>query len=633
MKVKIETLARVEGHGGILVEMEGKRVKNVQFSIMEGPRLVETLTIGKTPAEDISLVCRICAICTTSHRYAAIRALERGLGIQVSSKTHLTRTLMHLGEMVESHSLHVFLLSLPDLAGRSSAIDMMDDFGDEVRFALRMKKLGNSVMALTTDRMIHGENPVMGGFGRFPSRQDLLDIKKEAEELLPSSIRALELVNSFSLPSFFEEETLFMGLKPEGEKFGFVGDKVILSSGEERSIEEYKELTNERVVPHSFSKRSLYNGKPFTLGALARVNVIGERMDGEAGKCFKKYYKARWKKNPLFNILAQALEIVYCLEEIPRLADQILELEDTPIVEPSKSKGEATGAVEAPRGTLYHHYRVEDGLIADTDIITPTAQNLDDVEKYFRLAAENAPTPSEAEIGNTLETIARAYDPCISCSTHLVEVRRTEGEAGTTGAEVWKTEVGLPKTMVEAGRTQGQSGEAEEEIRKAEGELPKTDGMDWKRDLSSLLLSSPQPFFIGLGNEVRSDDGIGLLIARRLRDLGHENVLVENEWSRILEHLEASDGASTIFIDAGDFRGAPGEIRLFPLDSVESELISSHRALPGLSKRIPKNRSDLQYVLTVQPSSTEFGQGISPQVSAAADEIIRFLSQTAATPR
>ncbi|KPJ59686.1 MAG: hypothetical protein AMJ46_10055 [Latescibacteria bacterium DG_63] len=584
MKIKIESLARVEGHGGILVEMEGKRVKNVQFSIMEGPRLIETLTIGKTPAEDISLVCRICAICTTSHRYAAIRALERALGIEVSSKTRLTRTLMHLGEMVESHSLHVFLLSLPDLAGRSSAIDMLDDFGDEVRFALRMKKLGNSVMALTTDRMIHGENPVLGGFGRYPSRQDLMDVKKEAESLLPSSIKALELVNSFSLPSFFEKETFFMALKPEEKRFGFVGDNVVLSSGEERSIEEYKALTNERVVPHSFSKRSLYKGKPFTLGALARVNLIGERLDGEAGKCFRKYYQPRWKKNPLFNILAQALEIVYCLEEIPRLVDEIIQLEDTPIVDPPRSEGEATGAVEAPRGTLYHHYRLEDGLIAGTDIITPTAQNLDDVEKYFKLAAENLPSPSQNDLGNTLETIARAYDPCISCSTHLVEIKKTEG-------------------------------------------------IDWKSGLSSVLRGSGRPVLVGLGNKDRSDDGIGVLIARRLRGLGRERVLVEDEWPNVLDHLGAGDGASTIFIDAGDFGGVPGEIRLFPLDSVSAELVSSHKAILGLARRNSKKQRDSQYVLTIQPSSTEFASRISPPVSAAADEIVRFLTQTATLSR
>jgi sulfhydrogenase subunit alpha len=426
MKIEVESLPRIEGHGGILVEMEGKKVTNVQFNVLEGPRLIEALTVGKTPQEDISLVCRICAICTLSHRYAAIRALERALDIKVPQKTQLTRTLMHMGEMVESHSLHIFFLSLPDLVNKPSVLAIYEQFRDEVAMALRIKKLGNLIMSTVSDRMIHGENPTMGGFGRFPSKEQLLDIKKETEELIPCGIKTIELLSTFTLPTFFESDTLYVALDPEDNKFGFVADRLILSDGEKMSIEDYKGLTNERVVPHSFAKRSLYKGKPFSVGSLARINLIGERLEGEAGKAFKKYYGPRWKTNPLFNIMAQAVELLFALEQIPPLVDQLLSMPDPEFVRPAKKDGEATGAVEAPRGTLYHHYRLKDGLIAATDIITPTAQNLDDIERYFKLAAENLPSDYKGEAKPILETIARAYDPCISCSTHLVEVRKKE---------------------------------------------------------------------------------------------------------------------------------------------------------------------------------------------------------------
>lgn len=426
MKIEVESLPRVEGHGGILVEMDGKKVTNVQFNVLEGPRLIEELTIGKTPQEDISLVCRICAICTLSHRYAAIRALERALDIKVPPKTQLTRTLMHMGEMIESHSLHIFFLSLPDLVGKPSAIALYDRFRDEVAMALRIKKLGNLIMATTSDRMIHGENPTMGGFGRFPTKEQLQDIKNETEELIQCGIKTIELLSSFELPTFFEADTLYAALDPEDGKFGLVADRILLSNGDKMSIEDYKILTNERVVPHSFAKRSLYKGKPFTVGSLARINLLGERLGGEAGKALRKHYGPRWKTNPLFNIMAQAVEMLFALEQVPSLVDQIMEMPDAEFVRPAKKDGEATGAVEAPRGTLYHHYRLKDGLIAKTDIITPTAQNLDDIERYFRLAAENLPSEYEGEPQPILETIARAYDPCISCSTHLVEMKRKE---------------------------------------------------------------------------------------------------------------------------------------------------------------------------------------------------------------
>ncbi|MBN1504328.1 MAG: Ni/Fe hydrogenase subunit alpha [Candidatus Eisenbacteria bacterium] len=432
MKIEVESLPRVEGHGGILVEMDGNKVTTVKFNILEGPRLVEALTVGKTPQEDISLVCRICAICTLSHRYAAIRALERALDIKVPEKTQLTRTLMHMGEMVESHSLHIFFLSLPDLLNKPSAMALLDQFGAEVGMALRTKKLGNLVMSTVSDRMIHGENPTMGGFGRFPTREQLLDIKKEAEELIPFGVKAIELLSTFTLPSFFESDTLYVALDPEDENFGFVADRVILSNGEKRSIEEYKSITNEFAVKHSFAKHSLYNKKPFSVGALARINLLGERLTGEAGKSYRKFYNPRWKKNPLYFILAQAVEMLFAMEEIPQLVDKIVALKDPEFVRPAKDHGEATGSVEAPRGVLYHHYRVQDGRIAETDIITPTAQNYEDIERYFRLAAENMPDNHDRDLKAILEMIARAYDPCISCSAHLVELRRKQdGESST----------------------------------------------------------------------------------------------------------------------------------------------------------------------------------------------------------
>jgi sulfhydrogenase subunit alpha len=607
MKIEIEALARVEGHGGILVEMEGKKVKNVLFNVFEGPRLIESLTIGKTPAEDVSLVCRVCAICTLSHRYSALRALERALGIKVPPKTRLTRTLMHFGEMIESHSLHIFFLSLPDLVNRPSAIALLDDFKNEVALALKIKKFGNLIMATIADRMIHGENPIIGGFGRFPSKEQLIEIKNLAEELLPQAVGAADLVGSFSLPSFFESDTLYVACNPEDGRFGFVGDTVLLSSKEELSIEDYKKLTNERVVPHSFAKRSLYKGKPFSVGALARVNLLGKRLTGEAGKCFKKYYGARWKTNPLFNIMAQAIEMVYCLEEIPALVDKIIPLQDPPVVSATRSDGEATGAVEAPRGTLYHHYRIKDGRIAETDIITPTAQNLDDIERYFRLAAENLPSSFSDDPTSILETIARSYDPCLSCSAHLVEVKKTV--------------------------------------------VP-----DWKVKLSSVFKDSRRPVFVGLGNVDRADDGLGIIIAQRLRTLGYQDVVVEDEWEKFVSDVSKAGGVPVVFVDAADFGAEPGEVCVFPLDSVKTNHVTTHKALLDFYVQILNgagkgegdgstdtnrngstysnsegNSNDADngnghYLLAIQPSSTEFSLEISLAVSRAVDQVTEFVS-------
>ena len=425
-ELNVEALARVEGDGGITVTLDGKKVKSVTLDVHEGPRLIEQLVKGMTPADDLNVIPRICAICTLSHRYSAIRGLEKALGIKPPEKAQLTRELMMLGENVESNSLHTFLLALPDFLGYPSAIAMLNDYGDDVKRALRLKKFGNHVMAVTSGRIVHGENPIVGGFGRYPSKTALEEIKLKAHELVPDAVRAVELFASIEYPTYPEAETVFMSVNALGKRYGFAGDSILISNGKEVSAEDYKKLTSERVVSHSFAKRSLYQDKPFTVGANARMINTGKRLDGQAADLFKEHYNDRWLKNPLLNNLAQTIEMLWSLEQIPEMADKVASMDNPPIEQPTRTTGSGTGAVEAPRGTLYHHYDIKDGLIEGADIITPTAQNLDDIERHMKLTAERmlAEDKGDDEVRLGLEMVARAYDPCISCATHLVRLKR-----------------------------------------------------------------------------------------------------------------------------------------------------------------------------------------------------------------
>ncbi len=189
-KVIVDHLARVEGDGGIYVELDGNKLKKVQVNIFEGPRLIEALAIGKLPEEVISFTPRICAICTVSHKNAAVRAFERTLKFNENEKTYFTRELMHLGEMIESHSLHIFALALPDYLGYPNVIAMIDKYEDVVKQALALKKFGNKIMQIINGKYIHGENAIAGGFGKFPTKSELLEIKKEAEQSLAFMLAA-----------------------------------------------------------------------------------------------------------------------------------------------------------------------------------------------------------------------------------------------------------------------------------------------------------------------------------------------------------------------------------------------------------------------------------------------------------
>jgi len=425
-ELNVEALARVEGDGGITVTLDGKKVKSVTLDVHEGPRLIEQLVRGMTPEDDITVIPRICAICTLSHRYSALRGLEKALGIDPPEKTKITRELMMLGENVESNSLHTFLLALPDFLGYPSAVAMLNDYADDVKRALRLKKFGNHVMAVTSGRIVHGENPVIGGFGKYPTKKALDEIKLKSHELVPDAVRDVELFASLEYPTYSEAEMLFMSVNAPKNQFGFAGESILISNGKEVNVEDYKKLTNERVVSHSFAKRSLYQDKPFTVGANARLINMGKRLDGQAKDLFNEHYSEDWLKNPLYNNLAQAIEMLWSLEHMPDIADQVASMEDPPIELAKRKNGSGTGAVEAPRGTLYHHYDVKDGLIEAADIITPTAQNLDDIERHMKLTAERmlADGKNDDEVRLGLEMVARAYDPCISCATHLVTLKR-----------------------------------------------------------------------------------------------------------------------------------------------------------------------------------------------------------------
>ncbi|MFX0036282.1 MAG: nickel-dependent hydrogenase large subunit [Candidatus Hermodarchaeota archaeon] len=272
-------------------------------------------------------------------------------------------------------------------------------------------------------RMMHGENPIIGGFGKLPTKDELTKIKEEALELLPFALETIDLFAGIEIADHMERETQFLCCKPPHEDYDFYGDKFITSDGEEHLVDNYNSIIKERVVSHSFAKRGRYKGRPFTVGALARILLLGNRLKGIAREAHDKLINERWYRNPLFNNHAQAIEQVYSLERIPEIVNEILLCTESKVFKPTNKTGTGTGAVEAPRGTLIHHYEVQDGLISAADIITPTVMFLDDIEEFIRTSATKLLTINQIDkIELEFEKIARAYDPCISCSAHIVEV-------------------------------------------------------------------------------------------------------------------------------------------------------------------------------------------------------------------
>lgn len=425
-RISREQLARVEGHGAIEVAVEEGKVQDVKVRLFEGARLFEALLVGRRYDEVTAVAMRICAICSAGHTVTSLKAIEKAFGVKVSFQTELLRELLFLGQMIESHALHVFCLALPDYLGYTGAIPLAADHPEEVKLGLWLKKVGNTIQEEIGGRAVHPVNAVVGGFGRLPSREALQRLQKLLEEAVERSERVVALMKALSTPDFCQSPNVYVALRPEGGRFGFFGETVVTSTGEAMPVAVYRELCNEEVVRHSHAKQSRLAGKPFMVGSLARLTLHGHLLGGRAREAMDQLLHLP-SQNILDNNAAQAVELIFSLERALAIVKHLLAdglVEEGPAAVVPRA-GTGTAATEVPRGTLYHSYTFDQqGYLVAADIVTPTAQNSANMEKDVRAATERllAGLPME-QIGDRLEMVVRAYDPCISCSVHLLDLR------------------------------------------------------------------------------------------------------------------------------------------------------------------------------------------------------------------
>jgi sulfhydrogenase subunit alpha len=422
----VEDLARVEGHGGITVELEGNQVVDVQFNVFEGPRVLEQLLHGRRYDEVAGIISRICAICSAAHCVSSLQATEAAFGLEVSGQTKLLRELLFRGENIESHALHIFLLSAPDYLGFPSATALARTHPAAVKLGLALKQLGNTMQEVIGGRAIHPVNPVLGGFGRVPAMAQLVDLRNQIAQALTQVPLALDIVAGLPRTRFCDAQTTFAATAARGE-YGYyeTGELLVRSAQGLRAFgkADYRQLTNERVVAHSYARHSHLDDAPFMVGALARLIIRADDVPPAGRRALKHLELELPTTNPLDNIYAQAVELAldleYSLESLDRLLGTGVQPEKPAPVTPRAGSG--TAITEAPRGILVHSYQYnEAGRIVDADVITPTAMNAASIEQHFRAVAAQNGSEDLQVLKRQLELTVRAYDPCISCSVHVV---------------------------------------------------------------------------------------------------------------------------------------------------------------------------------------------------------------------
>jgi sulfhydrogenase subunit alpha len=423
LKVDVHHITRVEGHGNIVVDVQNGELKQVELTIVETPRFFEAMLRGRPYLESSHITSRICGICAVGHATASLRATEKALGVEPSPQTIMLRKLNFHGEILDSHILHAYMLVAPDFLGVGSVIPLAKSAPDVVLRALRMKKLSGDLCAAICGRHTHPIAMTVGGFTHYPSNDDLYQLRERLEAVRADVDATVELFQTLKMPDFWRD-TEYIALRKEDE-YAFIDGVVASTDGGTWPIEDYRKVTNEKIVQHSSAKHCANKRESYMVGALARFNVSHDKLHPKAQAAAEALGIKPKCTNPYMNTVAQVVEIAHCVEDAIQLADALLAkgIEWEEPVAPTRLSGEGAGACDVPRGILFHNYTIKDGIVVGANCIIPTGQNLANVEADMRALVPQILDEGKEAVTQSLEMLVRAYDPCISCSAHMLDVK------------------------------------------------------------------------------------------------------------------------------------------------------------------------------------------------------------------
>ena len=419
--IKVDYLARVEGEGALHVKIKQGEVKEIKLRIFEPPRFFEAFLRGRKYSEAPDITARICGICPVAYQMSSVQAMENALGIRVDPQIRALRRLLYCGEWIESHTLHVYMLHAPDFLGYDDAIQMARDYPEVVKKALELKKTGNLLVSTIGGREIHPINVRVGGFYRLPQKRELQALSEKLKWALDAAVDTVRLVAKFPFPEF-EQDYEFVALSHPDE-YAINEGRLMSNKGLNIAVSDFERFFTEEQVEHSNALHSFRNGRAnYFVGPLARFNLNFDRLSPRVRELASEINLAPVCKNPFKSIIVRSLEIVYACEEALRLIAQYEPpSEASEFVSPRAAGG--YGCTEAPRGILYHRYRMdEQGIIKDARIIPPTSQNLKTIESdLFEFVSKNLAL-SPDNLTWRCEQAIRNYDPCISCATHFMRL-------------------------------------------------------------------------------------------------------------------------------------------------------------------------------------------------------------------
>lgn len=424
--IQVNYLARVEGEGALRVVIRDGRVQRAELSIFEPPRFFEALLRGRDCSEAPDITARICGICPVAYQMSAVHAIERALGIEVTGALRELRRLLYCGEWIESHALHIYLLHAPDFLGYAGGIDMAREHPEQVRLGLGLKQAGNRILALLGGREIHPINVRIGGFYKVPERAALQELVEPLQRAREAALATLEWAAEFDFPER-ERDYVFVALRHPHE-YPFNEGRILSNRGLDIDAEDYEREFGEIQVAHSTAYQSRQrDGASYLVGPLARYSLNFDRLFPEVQRAACAAGLGPQCRNPYRSILVRAVEVLQACTEALRIIETY-RAPAQPAVPFAPRAGTGWAATEAPRGLLYHRYRLNaDGSIAAAHIVPPTAQNQSSIEEDLASYIEGFLDLPDDALRHRCEQTVRNYDPCISCATHFLRLELDRG--------------------------------------------------------------------------------------------------------------------------------------------------------------------------------------------------------------
>lgn len=423
MKIELDYLTRIEGHAHLVVDRKRGKISDCRLEVVETPRFFEAMLQGRHFNDVATIVARVCGVCSISHTLASLMATETALQVEVPPQAQLLRRLLSYGEIAQSHLLQLYFMALPDYLGAPSLFHLLEERQDLVARALRLKRTANRICEVVGGRPIHPVTTCLGGFSARPEASELKRLRQELVAALPDLEATVELFAGFDYPQFSRQREA-ISLQPENH-YPLHGSLLLSSNGSCSSTADYRQGIEEYLSPHSTAKLARTAHGSYMVGPQARLRNGSKHLSPMGNKVCTALQLNSAGLNPFENLKARLVEVIHYTEEALHAIDELLLCGMTRILsqDTPAAGGSGTAAVEAPRGLLFHSYRYnQQGLLENADCVIPTAQNLASIETDLQLLLPELLDQPEEQLRQQLEMLIRAYDPCLSCSTHLLKI-------------------------------------------------------------------------------------------------------------------------------------------------------------------------------------------------------------------